>query len=82
MAIAFEVPERVFFLPAFASGHFCIQSLLLQNAQIKKHLIEAERKKCSDFQARLENCDNLIQSFVCRSESFVSLPEAEYKLCF
>lgn len=49
MAIAFEVPERVFFLPAFASGHFCIQSLLLQNAHIKKHLIEAERKKCSDF---------------------------------
>lgn len=49
MAIAFEVPERVFFLPAFASGRFCIQSLLLQNAQIKKHLIEAERKKCSDF---------------------------------
>lgn len=82
MAVAFEVPERVFFLSVFASGHFCIQSLLLQNAKTRKHLLEAERKKCSDFWARLENCDNLIQSYVCRSKSFVSLPEAEYKLSF
>lgn len=49
MAVASEVPKRVFFLPVFASGHSCIQSLLLQNAQTRKHLIEAERKKCSDF---------------------------------
>lgn len=77
MAVAFEVPERIFFLPVFASGHFCIQSLLLQDAQTRKHLLEAERKK-----AGLDNCDNLIQSCVCRLESFVSLPEAEYKLNF
>lgn len=32
MSVAFEVPESVFFLSVFASGHFCIQSLLLQNA--------------------------------------------------
>lgn len=49
MAVAFEIPERVFFLPIFASGHICIQSLLLQNAQTRRHLIEAERKMCSDF---------------------------------
>lgn len=32
MAIAFEVPETVFFLPISAPGDFCIQSLWLSSA--------------------------------------------------